>query len=201
MSKLIETCNELVRNSDIVVEENRYGTQLKISKAVLLFTNFAGQPNKFGNTSKNFNIVIAEEFAHQLRENSLGLTVNVHEYGKGTDEEPMIYYINVKVNMTVQYPPEVTLYVKKTNYPTKKTALDDATIGVLDRTDMERADVIINVKESKSRPGWAVFYLNTLKVVQNKISDFDGYYDQFDDPLDPNDEIVAQNRNIIDEND
>ncbi len=193
MSKLVENALERVQKTTWYFDRGI----LEIRDAVLLFTNFAGQANRFGNTSKTFNVVLPndlKEFLEECQLHDKSLHVNIHKYPNSaaeTDEEPCVYYINVKVNMESDFPPMVTLYTnKQTTNPDGTTAIKkgrvslvDATIGCLDRTDIDRADCKLNLKESKANPGNAVFYLRQLNVIQTIVPDFGGAYEDWDDPI------------------
>lgn len=184
---------------------------LEIRDAVLLFTNFSGQKNQWGNASKNFNIVLPadlKDFLETCKLNEKPLHVNIHKYpqnAEGTDDDPCLYYINVKVNMDSEFPPMVTLYTnKQTTNPDGSTflkkgrvSLEDATVGCLDRTDIDRADCKLNLKESKANPGNAVFYLRQLNVIQTIVPDFGGAYEDWDEPIEANPEIMAANEDVM----
>lgn len=204
MSKLVENALDRVQKTEWGFDRG----VLEIRNAVLIFTNFAGQANRFGNTSKNFNVVLPADLVDFLNECQLrdkSLHVNIHKYPQaaaGTDEDPCLFYINVKVNMDSEFPPLVTLYTSKQlsngNVEKGRCSLDDITIGCLDRVDMDRADCKLNLKESKANPGNAVFYLRQLNVIQTIIPDFGGAYEDWDDEsIEPNPEIIAQNEELI----
>ena len=142
----------------------------------------------------------------QLKDRSLH--VNIHKYPQsaaGTDDDPCLFYINVKVNMDSEFPPMVTLYTnKQTTGPDGslvlkkgRVSLEDATIGCLDRTDMDRADCKLNLKESKANPGNAVFYLRQLNVIQTIVPDFGGAYEDWDEPIEANPEVLAENEDFL----
>ena len=76
-------------------------------------------------------------------------------------------------------------------------SLEDATIGCLDRTDMDRADCKLNLKESKANPGNAVFYLRQLNVIQTIVPDFGGAYEDWDEPIEANPEVLAENEEFL----
>lgn len=200
MSKFVEDALERVKMSEFLVDNPQNPRVLEVRNAVLLYTNFEGRPNNFGNESKNFNIVITPEMKEQIENGYLnGLKVNIHETSRKNPDDPVLYFINVKVNMLVKYPPIVTLFTDY-NGQKSKNALDDVTIACLDRVDMNRCDVKINIKEAaKTRPGWAVFYLRQLNCIQYKNPDFGGAYEDWDDPLEPNPEIAEQNAALIGE--
>ena len=205
MSKLVENALERVQKSTWYFDRG----VLEIRDAVLIFTNFAGQANRFGNTSKNFNVVLPSDLKDFLEECQLhdkSLHVNIHQYPNNAEEgEPVLYYINVKVNMDSDYPPMVTLYVNQQTTDAQgqivmkksRVSLEDATVGCLDRVDMDRADCKLNLKESKANPGNAVFYLRQLNVIQTKIPDFGGAYEDWDEPIDANPEALANNEEIM----
>ena len=80
MSKFVEDALERVRMSEFLVDDPRNPRVLEVRNAVLLYTNFEGRPNNFGNESKNFNIVITPEMKEQIENGYLnGLKVNIHE--------------------------------------------------------------------------------------------------------------------------
>lgn len=207
MSKLVENALERVQKTTWYFDRG----VLEIRDAVLIFTNFSGQANRFGNTSKNFNVVLPADLKEFLEQCQLGgkdIHVNIHKYpgaAAGTDEEPCLYYINVKVNMDSEFPPMVTLYTNKqstaadgsTEIKKGRVSLIDATIGCLDRTDMDRADCKLNLKESKANPGNAVFYLRQLNVIQTIVPDFGGAYEDWDEPIEPNPEILESNEEVM----
>ena len=186
MSKFVEDALERVKMSEFLVDDEQNPRILEIRNAVLLYTNFEGRPNSFGNDAKNFNIVISQKMKEQIENGYLGgLKVNIHKTATKNPDDPVLYFINVKVNMLNKYPPIVTLFTDYNGHKSKN-ALDNVTIACLDRVDMSRCDVKLNIKESvKTRPGWAIFYLRQLNCIQYKKPDFDGAYDEWDDPLDP----------------
>ena len=206
--------NQLVKNALERVQKTTWGLNrgvLEIRDAVLIFTNFSGQKNQWGNASKNFNVVLSSDLKEFLEECQLkdkSLHVNIHKYPQsaaGTDDDPCLFYINVKVNMESEFPPMVTLYTnKQTTGPDGslvlkkgRVSLEDATIGCLDRTDMDRADCKLNLKESKANPGNAVFYLRQLNVIQTIVPDFGGAYEDWDEPIEANPEVLAENEDFL----
>lgn len=206
--------SQLVTNALERVQKTTWGFDrgvLEIRDAVLIFTNFSGQKNQWGNASKNFNVVLPadlKEFLEECQLHEKSLHVNIHKYPQnatGTDDDPCLFYINVKVNMDSDFPPMVTLYTnKQTTNPDGsvilkkgRVSLEDATIGCLDRTDMDRADCKLNLKESKANPGNAVFYLRQLNVIQTIVPDFGGAYEDWDEPIEANPEILAQNEELM----
>lgn len=202
MSNFVNDALDRVRKSEFIVDNPENPRVLEIRNAVLVFTNFAGRSNKFGNCQKQFNIVVDEKTKDDLKNRKLGgLDINIHSIDPKEPGDPTLYFINVKVNMLVQFPPIVTLYTDY-NGQKRKNSLDDATIGCLDRVDMKRCDVKLNVRESKTRQGWGIFYLRQFNCIQEINPDFGGAYEEYDDPLEePNSEILEQNKDILDQQD
>ena len=69
------------------------------------------------------------------------------------------------------------------------------TIECLDRINIESADCIINLYESKMHPGKVSGYLRKLNVIQTKESDFGGKYDEWDTP-EVNSELQKANEDL-----
>ena len=55
MSRLVEQSLESLNKSEFIFHDNR---TLEVRNAVIIWTNFQGKANRFGNTTKNFNLVI-----------------------------------------------------------------------------------------------------------------------------------------------
>lgn len=181
MSKLIENSLEKLNESEFIFRDPK---TLEVRNAVLIWTNFQGKANRFGNTAKNFNLVISEDVKKDL-ESDPTKSFNIHSIGGEGTDDPIMYFINVKVNMESAYPPVVTLY---TDYKGVKnhTALNNETIECLDRINIQSADCIINLYESKMHPGKVSGYLRKLNVIQNKEEIFGGKYDEWDNvPVNP----------------
>ena len=194
MSRLIENSLEELSKSEFIFHDNR---TLEVRNAVLIWTNFQGKANRFGNTTKNFNLVINEEVKAALEQDPTR-EFTIHSIGgEGTDDRIM-YYINVKVNMTSAYPPVVTLYTDFRGQKSR-TSLDDTTIECLDHINIESADCIINLYESKMHPGKVSGYLRKLNVIQNKESEFGGKYDEWETPV--NQELADANKDLLEYDD
>lgn len=190
MSKLVENCLEKLNQSEFIFRDAK---TLEVRNAVLIWTNFQGKANRFGNTAKNFNLVINEDAKKDL-ESDPSKSFNIHSIGGEGTDDPVMYFINVKVNMDSMYPPVVTLY---TDYKGVKShsALDNETIECLDRINIQSADCIINLYESKMHPGKVSGYLRKLNVIQNKEEVFGGKYDEWDNvPVNPS--LINANKDL-----
>lgn len=192
MSHLVDNSLEKLANCEFIFQSNR---TLEVRDAVIIWTNFKGEANQFGNTTKNFNLVINEEVKTAL-EADPSKKIRVHSVGGSGPDDPIMYFINVKINMTSAFPPAVTLY-SDLNGKKSKVELDDGTIGCLDRIDIESCDCIINLYENKMHAGTVSCYLKKLNVIQSTANDFGGKYVDWDIPANP--ELVEQNAAFIDD--
>ena len=192
MSKIIEQSLEALKKSQFIFQTPNC---LEVRDAVMIWTNFKGKANRFGNTTKNFNLVINEELKEALEANPQK-EFNIHHIGGEGTEDPIMYFINVKVNMESAYPPVVTLY---TDFKGVKshTALDNSTIQCLDHIMIESADCILNLYESKMHPGKVSAYLKKLNVIQSKETAFGGKYDEWDNnPIPVNNELLKAHEDL-----
>ena len=194
MSRLIENSLEELSKSEFIFHDNR---TLEVRNAVLIWTNFQGKANLFGNTTKNFNLVINEEVKAALEQDPTR-EFTIHSIGGEGTDDPIMYFINVKVNMTSAYPPVVTLYTDFRGQKSR-TSLDDTTIECLDHINIESADCIINLYESKMHSGKVSGYLRKLNVIQNKESEFGGKYDEWETPV--NQELADANKDLLEYDD
>ena len=194
MSRLIENSLEELSKSEFIFHDNR---TLEVRNAVLIWTNFQGKANRFGNTTKNFNLVINEEVKAALEQDPTR-EFTIHSIGGEGTDDPIMYFINVKVNMTSAYPTVVTLYTDFRGQKSR-TSLDDTTIECLDHINIESADCIINLYESKIHPGKVSGYLRKLNVIQNKESEFGGKYDEWETPV--NQELADANKDLLEYDD
>ena len=192
MSNFISNCLEQLKSSEFIFNTP---TQLEVRNAVIIWSNFEGKANRFGNTAKNFNLVINEEVMAALKSNP-AKEFNIHHIGGDGTEDPEMHFINVKVNMTSAYPPMVTLY---TDYRGVRNhvALDDASIQCLDHILIDSADCKLNLYESKMHPGKVSAYLKDLKVIQRKEAAYGGKYDAWDeDPVPVNPDLAKANEGL-----
>lgn len=192
MSKIIEQSLEALKNSEFIFQTPNC---LEVRNAVMIWTNFEGKANRFGNTTKNFNLVINEELKEALEANPQK-EFNIHHIGGEGTEDPIMYFINVKINMESAYPPVVTLY---TDFRGVKNhiALDNSTIQCLDHIAIESADCILNLYESKMHPGKVSAYLKKLNVIQSKETAFGGKYDEWEESSIPvNSELLKAHEDL-----
>ncbi len=174
---LIDYCIGKLQTSEFYFKNDK---EIEVRNAVVFYTNFAGKPNQFGNATKNFNLAINEEVKNTL-ESDPSRKWNIHTVLDEETQEPVLYYINVKINMDNAYPPNIKLFTEYKGYR-KTTTLDAETIGCLDGIAAESYDCTLNIYESKIRPGHVTAYLRKLYVMQIKEPEFGGKYDDWEDP-------------------
>lgn len=170
MSKKTERAAIDVNESSFIFNEQG---GLEVRNAVILWPNFSGKEDHFGNSARTFNLVINEEVYHELE--SRGWKVKFLENG---EDLPPVYYVNIKVNMNSAYPPIVTLYSEFRGKRSKRT-LDIESIGEVDRVDIETCDMIISAYQSPKFPGKVTGYLRKMNVIQNPDVEFGGKYDDW----------------------
>lgn len=180
MSKLIDNALEAVQNSQFYFKDNH---TLEVQNAVIIWTNFRGEANRFGNTARTFNLVLTEPVAEELDSQKWRVrsvdSGNVDENGNPI----LIKFVNIKVNIDSAYPPTVTLYTEYNGKKSRKT-LDKDTIGELDRADIKMVDCVVNAYVSKKFPDHVTGYLKKMNVVQEPDVVFGGKYDDWDSEID-----------------
>ena len=133
------------------------------------FRNFTGRPGKFDKEGgkRTFAIILTPEEADALANDGWNVSVPTPK----DESYPVIPILNVKVNFTSNYPPEI--YVMTDEY---KTKLTPETVGSLDYAEIEFVDVIISPHEFERRDGsgWAAnAYLKSLyvKIVKDELAE------------------------------
>lgn len=108
---------------------------LVIRDAKLFFRNFEGREQQYNaKGDRNFGVFIDDDVAEQLKADGW----NIKTTREDEDGNPGKPFIKVKVRFG-EYPPNVILVS-----PTNKTKLDEEDVGLIDRMDIERADLIIS---------------------------------------------------------
>ncbi len=177
MSKTIERAIQDVAHSTFTYDERK--RKLTIENAVILWPNFSGEPDRFGNSARTFNVAINGEFAEVLSD--LGFRIRVVEDKDEDDNvKNTLFILNVKVNMATDYPPTVCLFTEYGGKKRKQT-LNESTIGLCDKIDIASADCIINAYQSKRYPDKTTGYLDRLYIRQETQLYFGGKYDDWGD--------------------
>lgn len=182
LSKVVLAAMEGVADSEFYIDPNT--GLIEIRNAQIFWTNFEGRMDNWGNTARNFNVAVSAEMADILSANGW----RIREYGN--EEQGMLYFVNVKVNMNSKYPPVITVFsVFKDKR--SRTPLTVDTLLELDRMDIESADLIVNPYKSPKGEGKVTGYLRTLNVIKEPDIIFGGKYDDWENediPLDEQDE-------------
>lgn len=174
MSRIVDKALEAVEQSKFKFIDER---TLEVNDAFIFWTNFSGRENRFGNTAKTFNLAISEAMKEQLE----AMGWRVREVSNNDEEnEQLLYFVNIKINMNSSYPPLVNLY-SEFRGNRNKTSLTDETISQLDLIEIKTADCLINAYESRNYPGKVSGYLKKLNVIQEPNVEFGGKYDDWMD--------------------
>lgn len=177
MSKTIERAIQDVAHSKFDYDDRK--KKIIVENAVILWPNFSGEPDRFGNSARTFNIALNEEYAEKL--SGLGFRVRVVEDRDEDDNvKNTLCILNVKVNMATDYPPTVCLFTEFAGKK-KKQVLNEATIGLCDKIDIASADCIINTYKSPRFPDKTSGYLDRLYIKQETQLYFGGKYDDWGD--------------------
>lgn len=184
MSRVVLDGIEQVQKSEFIFNE-RGGFEVR--NAYIFWTNFRGEANKFGNSTRNFNLAVSKEMGKQLLIN--GWRVREREViDNHGDVEGVLYFVNIKVNMNSKNPPMVSLYSEFKGIRNKR-ALDIDTIGELDRIDIQTCDLVVNAYESAQFPGKITGYLLKMNAIQQPDIEFGGKYDDW---LDDEEDCIAK---------
>lgn len=127
----------------------------------LIFTNWAGARDRFGNEGKrHFSFILDEEQAEALHQAG----VNVKRLKpRDKDDEPAPYVkVNVKYGVR---PPKVTMISGG-----KRTFLDEESIGMLDWAEIDRVDLAVRTWRGTQSP-FTSLYLDRafITVVEDEL--------------------------------
>ena len=132
-------------------------------------TNFAGDPtvDRFGSNKRRGNIIIPDpEMAQELF--NRGFKVKATKPKPDEDEATYVptYYISAMLNYDSPWPPEVYL-VSNGSQP---VALDENSVGVVDKCYVLRVRVALNPYENP-KTGIKSMYIRTMYVEQDVADD------------------------------
>lgn len=146
-----ETRNKVIKN-------------FKVEDAKIIFKNFSGKGNEYNDEgNRNFGVLISDEDAEMLKADGWNI-----KYLRPLPDDPEEYrqpYMPVKVRYA-EYPP-IVYVIKEYNGELRKTKLDEDSIGQLDWSYIETADMIIrpyNYAARPNRPAGVSAYLKSLYV-------------------------------------
>lgn len=162
---------------------------LEITNAVMLWPNFSGKPNKYGNSARTFNVCLSPEFAEELNKRGFRIRdVDVKEITDADGNPAKLYFVNIKVNMDVAYPPSVTLLSTFRGKKSRRT-LNIESIGQLDSIDLKNdetttgLDIVVNCYRSRQQPDKLTGYLKKAYVTQDDNVEFGGKYDDWEEEV------------------
>lgn len=192
MANVVEQGLEKVKETKFIFDD-RGGFEVR--NAYIFWTNFRGEENKFGNAARNFNMAVSPEVGKillekgwRVRERALYNEGYMPEaVAAGDEPNPLLFFINIKVNMNSKNPPIISLYSEFRGKRTKR-ALEIESIGELDRMDIAECDFSVNPYESPQFPGKITGYLKKLNAIQVPDIEFGGKYDDW---LEEEDDCLA----------
>lgn len=155
----------------------RTGNGYAFEDVSIIFSNFAGRPDKFNAEGKrNFCIIIdSKEDADILARDGY----NVKTLRPRDDGDEPAYYLQVKVSLESRRPPHIYMVTSKA-----RVSIDKNRIDTLDSADIISADVVIRPFEWE--PGRISAYLGEMYVTIAEDY-FGGKYAKYDDPVDDED--------------
>lgn len=175
MSKYKEEALKNLKNSEFILGPKT----LEVRNASIVYHNFAGNPDDWGNTARTFNLVVNPEVADELLKR--GFKVRQTPVNKEDPDSPNILHISVKISLESNYPPLIKLYPICDGERKKPKILKGNKVDILDRVNFESIDVKINLYESPKFKGKVTGYLQELRGIQIVESDFGGKYDDWDE--------------------
>lgn len=105
-----------------------------IENARIIFRNFSGEAGKFNPAGqRNFSVKLSEESAKFMIEEGW----NVRMSQPKNEGDDILYHLPVKVEFK-NYPPKIVMITSR------KTILDESTVGNLDVAEIERVDLILS---------------------------------------------------------
>lgn len=170
---------------------------LEIDNAVIIWKNFSGKVNRFGNSNRHFNVVINKEVADELTKK--GVLVHPYFPEEKNVGDPLFYSFDVKINFESNYPPLVTVYTEYNGIKTHN-AIGLDSLAALDTISFESADCIVNIYSSTKNPGKASAYLRKLNVIHRQVDEFGGKYSKWDNSDQEQKQDVANTTKDAEEN-
>lgn len=140
---------------------------VQIDDARIIFRNFSGAGDKYNREGdRNFAVVIpneelADKLVNDVNEYGVGWNVKVKP-PRDEDDSPFMF-LKVKVSFNGRKPPAV--YLQSGN---NRRKLDEDTIGILDRIDIQNVDLDIRPYDDTGNYGpFRAAYLQGMVVYQN----------------------------------
>lgn len=156
--------------------------KLTIENAKVVFRNFSGKGTEFNREGdRNFNVIFDAETGEELA--NIGWNCQLMKPRPGYEDEPAQFKMQVSIKYG-PYPPKIYMVCGRT-----KTLLDEDSVGILDRSEIETVDLEVRPYnwELKSGKKGTKAYVDTMYVVIKK-SGFASKYDFDNEPYNEGDE-------------
>lgn len=140
---------------------------LHVENAVIFRKNFEGRPNKFGNTTKGFALVLPEDIGAELAERGWNVKTTV-----GDDPLPVI---DVVVNFESKYPPDIRMWCIGSSGREIPITITPENSKKLDEAFLEK--ICLEISPSKTMKG----YCNTFYCTRRNNAPRFSMYDTGDD--------------------
>lgn len=163
-------------------------TNLIVENAMIVWTNFAGEPTRFNpqGGKRYFSLVIPEDFAKELMDQGW----NIKARQPKDEDDDVLYTTEVIVNMDSGWPPYVCLCSERDGKKIKRR-LNADTIGLLDSTRAKCVDLVINPHNHNVGAYRVKGYASAIMFTQAESHRFNGKYDDYiDDSEDDDDDAL-----------
>lgn len=172
-----------VSESQIDIEHSTYQgrpyTNIVVKNACIMFTNFAGEKDRFNNGMPQFNLVLSKEAADDLR--SDGWNIRMMPPREEGDEPTYMTNINVSFG-NGRRDPVVKLYSSLDGKRSCRQLSRD-TLGILDDIRLERINLRIGSFNYDGDRYTMKGYLHEMQAVQKAAqTSFDDDYNDYTDP-------------------
>lgn len=120
--------------------------QTTLYDMAIKFRNFAGRPTKFDKVGgkRSFALILSPELADALVADGWNVNIPVPK----EEGYPPIPILNVKVNLTSNFPPELWIVREDT-----KTKLNEDSVSSLDYAEIESVDITFSPHEFQRKDG------------------------------------------------
>ena len=142
---------------------------LVVKNAHIVYKNFSGEARKYNAKGlRNFHVVLEPDQAKMLEQDGW----NIRWPKPREDGEERNPTLRVKVRFD-NYPPYILLVTKN-----GQTELDESTVGMLDRAEVDSIDLKITGSYNVLETGWKGFtaYLSQMVVVLSENDLLSGYF-------------------------
>ena len=171
--------SESTINIEHSVYQNRPYTNVVVKNACIMFTNFAGEKDRFNMGKPQFNLVLTEEAARELQAD--GWNIRIMPAREEGESPTYMTNINVAFSDDGRRNPTIKLY---SSLDGKRVCrrLSAETIGILDDIRLERINLRIGSFNYDGDKYTMKGYLRELQAVQKaEQTSFDDDYADYQD--------------------